>query len=501
MVLESTLRFFGMLMPFLMLGWLGAGLVVIGLNRQSVDRDALDLAKVKEFVKDVRGSDYDKKIAIRLELFQWADANATTPVARWIFTAHNSALAGSMPDAAALTDAIWSFERERYHWFRFFARYAILLGLLFTSLGLCLTLSDIGPALTAQGLTEADWLKEVKAAMAMALSGMATAFYSSLFGIVITLILQVANLVTMARAHETHLINLDAFVQGSLIPVFSAIVEKDRNDVIVQAMNRTEDMFAASCRLFEGSREQYDRLFEQTAQMGTDLGDMRGSLAGSLQTFGGQIGSLGERVREFDAVSEKLARSAEGMGQAIEHGLEQIEVTQRKVGEHIQIQQAESQKLVSALEYTVEHLQVQVRSNEAAGERLGVAASEFKQVREALQGQAGELRGLSESQRDLNGALSGLQQVLKYSEEDLHADLETRRNALEAMVGQMGKQVATGIEGPVRSALQHHLDQFAKLHGEQLSAQHEAQASFNRTMDRKWDQLMSVMGAVGDMRA
>lgn len=498
---EDFLRILAAFMPVAMLGWLGAGVLVILWNHWLVYQDALDLAVVKDFVKDARGSNYEQKIQIRLELFNWAQSKPTAPIARWIFTAHNAALAGAMPDAAALTDAIWSHERERFQWFRFFSRYAILLGLFFTSVGLCITLFDIRPALTASGLSEAEWLKGVKAAMALALGGMAVAFFSSLLGIFITLVLQFVNLVAFSRYHERHVINLDAYVQGSLIPVFSALVEKDRNDVIVHAMNRAEEMFKATCEQTIEVRQQYERLFTQTGEYAGHLKDLRDTLARALHGLTGQIESLGGQIERLDGVSGRLSQAAESMGGAIEHGLEQIEVTQRKVAEHVSIQQAESVKIVASLERTRERLDEEARASASASKRLGMATAEFERLRNAVGENAGELRSLAEAQREVNQAWEGLHRSLSINEDQLRDELERRRNALEGLVGQMGKEVATGVNGPVKRVLSDHLQHFNELVGQRMDAQIEQQNDFNKSMDKKWDQLMTALGAYGDVRA
>lgn len=488
MVWDAIIRNASHWMPVAMTLWATAGAAVIVANRLTIASDAHDLIAVKEFVKDARGSDYEQKIGIRIDVFKWAEAHATSSIARWVFTAHNAALAGGVPDAAALTDAIWSHERERFQWVRFFGRYAILLGLFFTSIGLCVTLMDIGPALTAQGLNEAEWLSGVKKAMADALVGMSTAFYSSLVGIGITLLLQVLNLLFFLPAHEKHVVNLDGFVQGSLIPVFSAIAEKDRNDVIVHAMNRAEAMFQQSCEQFAESRAQYDRLYERAAAHAADLAGIRDTLTGSLSTFGERVTALAGQVDRLDGVSDKLRQSADAMGHAIEQGLSQIEATQIRIGRQLEVQQGENEKIVHSLNRTLERIDAQAQAATRAAEEL-------VELRSALGEQARDLQALGQVQRELVESWTGLQRTFTFNEAELQAELETRRNALEKLVERMGGQVAHGVSEPVHQVLDQYLKQLNKLVDARVEETHKAQIEFNQSMDRKWEQLLSAVGA------
>lgn len=498
---EVLLRVAGHTMPIVMTAWLVMGILTVFFNRQLISDDARDLEAAKELTKDAQGSNYEGKVVIRKALFDWAMAKPQSHLARWIFTAHNATVSGAMPEAGALTDAIWSQERERFQWFKFFGRYAILLGLFFTSIGLCVTMFEIRPALTASGLSEAEWLLGVKRAMAEALGGMATAFFSSLYGMFITIVLQVVNLVFLASHHERHVMALDAFVQGNLVPVFSALVEKDRNDVIVDAMNRAEEMFKESCKQIEGVREQYEKLFERSGEYTSTLRELRDSFSGSLSYFGQQIDDLGKHADKLGSVTGAFSQAADNMSQAIDTGLGRIHNTQTEVARHIEIQQREASAIVAGIEQTRERLEAGTTTQRQASDNLTATAQALAALQQAVGASSMEMQGLAALQKEVTVAMSELRQALSFNEEQLRREIEARRSALENLVEKMGTEAANSVQEPLRALLGDYLGQLNQYYNQRAEQATAEQTRFNQNMDRKWDQLLMALGAMGDVRA
>lgn len=315
--------------------WVALGIGTLIFSLIQIQRERIQLDKLAEIALQARGSDHPGKIKLRGEIVEWVDKHATLDLRRWVYTAHNTALGGGMTDASALTDAIWSHERERFSLFRFLSKNAILLGLLFTSAGLCLTLSEVAPTLQASGLESDAWMSEVQKAMSGAMGGMSAAFYSSLFGIFATLILNLLGLLTLYPFHERYLGDVDAFIQGALVPVFTAIVEKDRNDVITDVLERTE-------KSFNEVRLQYEQALSLHQRQGDEVAEMRRETHALAHTLSQNMGVLAEQISKLSQATGNMENFTKPIAEAIKTGLEGIEDAQ-----HVSNQQFESlQQLV-----------------------------------------------------------------------------------------------------------------------------------------------------------
>lgn len=315
--MEALVTVVSLIMAPAMVLWLVAGLAFLAKDVLALNRDEQGLEALKSIAKDAQGSNYETKMVIRMNLVKWAEENPHATMARWIFTVHNAVYAGGQGDPAALADAIWSQERERHYWFRFFSRNAIQVGLFFTSVGLCDTLARVAPALTAKATNQNDWVQAVQTAMSHALGGMSAAFYSSLAGLFISLFLSLLANILLTGKHEAYLHRLDSFLQGSLIPIFSSIVEKDRNDLIRDMLSRTEEAF-------DGIRQQFQTLVEQNQAQYKDLAEFRNSLAGTVVALDKQLGGFGKGVDTLSQSSNRLVGATEGIGQALDSGLKQL---------------------------------------------------------------------------------------------------------------------------------------------------------------------------------
>lgn len=312
--LEQVIHGLSQMMWPVMAIWCGFGLWFLVYDVYRVKQDEKALDELKETTRLAQGSNYETKMEIRKALVNWADTHQKAALTRWIYTVHNAVYAGGQGDTKALADAIWSQERERHFWFRFFARNAIQVGLFFTSVGLCDTLSQVAPALTAKAGHADTWIKSVQTAMASALGGMSAAFYSSLAGLFVSLLLALLANILLTGRHESYLNKLDAFLQGSLIPIFTSIVEKDRNDLIREMLSRTEDAF-------EGIRKQFQTLVNQNQAQYQDLSQFRQSLAGTVKELDKQLGTFGKGVQTLTTSSDSLVAATQGIGQALEGGL------------------------------------------------------------------------------------------------------------------------------------------------------------------------------------
>jgi chromosome segregation ATPase len=495
-LLEHLLRALQHLMVPAMAFWLVAGVVVTERNRRQVIDDEADLLAVKEVVRGATGLDYAGKIERRQRLLTWATEHPKSPVAHWINTTHNIAVAGSIPESGALTDGIWSFERERFHWFRFFSRYAILVGLLFTSIGLCTTLADIRPALEASGLTEAEWLKQVKGAMAQALTGMSTAFYSSLLGIMATGVLQLWHLLRFAAMHNAYVLSLDAFVQGGLIPVFSAQVERDRNSVILTAVAASKEMFERSYEQLVAVCHRLDSIQGHAERTVQHVGELKTELAVSTNAVADNLKAFGEDIRAFHAVADKLQGYAASVDHTMQAGMQALHTTQETLV-------ASTGQYVEHLGGVIDGLAQATRAVDGSGaaaleanKELQALATNVGAAASALAGQAGHLEALAGSQRDLQSSWREMTVAMSFNEEGVRREIESRRQALEEMVQafakESGEQATERMVGMYNQYLRFVSDMTDKRLGE-LHASHHA---FEAAMERRWGQLLTALGAV-----
>lgn len=314
---KQLLTLMGEYMPYVSAAWLVIGLVSLIGSIWSVLQSRKKLGVLNNIAVNARSSNHNEKLKLREEVVLWADKHAPKSLSRWIYTVHNAVVAGGMADASALTDAIWSQERERFRLFKYICRYSVMVGLLFTSAGLCLTLMSVGPALQASGLDPDAWMRTVQTAMAGALGGMSTAFYSSLYAIITALILNLLGLITLYPLHDSYLARMDAFIQGRLVPLFTSIAEKDRNDVISLVMDQTERALKEVQRQYEEALEHFKSQQSLLNQSTLAVNRIAGQLTQDIYSFSNEVTILSEATRNMKDFSKPIAH-------AIEKGLQAV---------------------------------------------------------------------------------------------------------------------------------------------------------------------------------
>ncbi len=294
------------LMPWFMGAWLALGLVMLVRDRVWLHQDVSRLSAVRAIVYEVPEPDHAEKLRLRGALVTWAGSNSS-PIARWLTILNNAVLVGGQVDASSFVDGIWAVEIRRHSAFTFLARFAILVGLLFTSAGLCKTLADVAPTLVQHAATPEEWVRRVQEAMSQALGGMSTAFHSSLAGIGISLLLFTLGYLLYLRKHDRYMADLEAFVQGGLIPVYSSIVEQDRSDVVREVLERVEESFGDVRQQYESILKKQTEQLEQLAKYRSDLVLAGQGLAGAIESFTGGITLLkgvgGEMQQAAKAIS------------------------------------------------------------------------------------------------------------------------------------------------------------------------------------------------------
>jgi hypothetical protein len=106
----------------------------------------------------------------------------------------------------------------------------------------------------------------------------------------------------------------------------------------------------------------------------------------------------------------------------------------------------------------------------------------------------GMQNGLAASWRDLHDSL-------KFNEDQIKAELESRRQALESLVGAMGGQVSHHLAGSLGAFLKEYLRGLNTIVENQVQETHSSQVAFNRSMEQKWGQLLAALGAYGQSRS
>lgn len=424
-------------MPYVMGAWLVIGLLALVVDVVRVIRDERRLLALDPLAAKASAADPAGKIRVSGEFVTWADQNRKAAMARWIYTIHNTVRAGNQPDASAITDSIWSQERERHLVFRFFAKNAILVGLLFTSVGLCLTLSGVGPALQAPSGDFEVWKQGMQRAMVDALGGMALAFYSSLYGIGITIALHFAALITLVWRHERYLADLDGFVQGSLIPIFSLVVEKDRNDVIVEVMERTE-------KAFNSVSEQYAVVLEDAKVQREELVALRKDFRVASQDLQAAMRGFGTETTNLNIAAGKMEGTHLHITQAIADGLERMERAQAAMmAEYGRFQT--DVVVPFANEVTTQFGAQQQVGNDLL-QRIGDVTQSFEEVADGMRV---ELQSISKTTAAASNAAAQLAKEVTYAMRESGealGNLSTKQENFIAQFGEMNRLQTSALQ-------------------------------------------------------
>lgn len=417
-------------------GYLALGVGTIIYYRFRLHADLRHFKRLKHEFESVHPGSKSPK-----ELKDWIGQFKQPSLAQWVRIADNSVRGGMLPDAAAITDALWSQERERYSLIRFLARNAIILGLLFTSLGLAKTLFEVSPALQASTGIGEQWVKNVQAAMGQALGGMSLAFTSSLWGLSVNLILSVLELLIFHRAHSRYIKELDTLIQEKLIPCFAFILEG-------QHRHRFETLKDAISKVSTGLsevREQYERVLDVQTRQQEALSRASDSLKQSsmlfdnqLKAFGTYMGGLGEAAKGMGAHTKRLE-------EAIAKGLKAVDETQ---GRHIKEQKHfQDHVVVPFVARVTNEEQHQRESARALLERFEAAAGLFRAMTEKF---AAETVQLTQAQHGVEKAMEKAADSLAVAGESVSqvvATVETRiggltTNAVELLQSQVQRHGA-----------------------------------------------------------
>ncbi|MEB3237822.1 MAG: hypothetical protein VKO64_09385 [Candidatus Sericytochromatia bacterium] len=264
-----------------------------------------------------RGADASRQwVRDRLSRLLASEGLTGSRLSKWVEVLHQAQRVGGQVNPSAYLDAVWNQERESLRWMRFWSRNAVLLGLVFTSLSLSLTLAELEPVFAgAAGQTFDDASKSIQTALAHSLQPMGLAFRASFAGLVLTLVL---GLLTdwLSKVQDAYIEELDRFLQGLVIPHFSARVEDARNEYLGFALLRMEGIL--------------EQMSTQHAEVVGELANLGPSLTESAKIMKSQLSSFSRSLK----VLEKLAEQASTAGQEIRRSLDEGYATLRASHDH-----------------------------------------------------------------------------------------------------------------------------------------------------------------------
>lgn len=287
-----------------MLAWASYGCVLLYREHAAIRKEHGLLPSLKDLVFAHKAPDYSVKLQIRTRVMEWVREHSGTNLARWTQTLNNAVLVGGTVDAVPFLESVWAEERERLARVRHVARMAILFGLFYTSAGLCHTLTKVGPLLQMTNLRPDEWMRMMQPALGGVLAGMSEAFYSSLGGLLIAGGLQVLAQFTLQVAHDRFMREVDAFIQGGLLPVYSSIAEHDRSDIVREVMERADQAFSEV-------RNQYEKLLAQEASRLLQMEQLQGDVTAAAEGLVRVMASFREGADKLAAFSGTFQQSTQ----------------------------------------------------------------------------------------------------------------------------------------------------------------------------------------------
>jgi hypothetical protein len=314
-----------------MLGWLLLGIALLVRDIYWLWHDRENLQEVQKIATRPGG-----RAARHQALRDWAEGHPRSQLAGWLRLVWQSGEHGTRLDAAALTATIKHHSGNRHYGFNYVSRSAILLGLAFTSYGLCTTLLQIAPALRASGLAYEAWVAGVQLAMAQALGGMATAFSTSLAGVGITLLLTCCGMF-LTKYHRRYLDEADTFIQSHVIPIFAAQTSQSETSALAGAVREVQKVLTTISEQYGELRKQ----LEETERIREDMEDMRRGLRTSVSQFCEGLTAFGQHVATFEAGARTVEETGTGLRTALMEGLGHVARSQEEGFEVIRQAQAD----------------------------------------------------------------------------------------------------------------------------------------------------------------
>lgn len=299
-----------------MVGWFGLGFFFFL-------RDCLYLRGDLQQLRGLRAKvdtapEVEQKRAV---LEKWIAGRERVPLASWLRLVWQAGSHGSSLDAAALTESIQGQAHDRHYGFTYFSRSMILLGLAFTSWGLCRTLMSIVPAMQAVDLPYDAWVRGVQHALAAALGAMALAFTTSLLGILGTLVLNLLG-TFLRRWHRNYVSEVLAFVQGRVIPYYAERAARDESDAVASALREVRsaiESIGAQYAELRAQIEDTERIREEMDEMRKGLRTAVGRFAEGVKQFGEHAALVDQGVRAFETTGVGLRTALmEGLGHVAE---------------------------------------------------------------------------------------------------------------------------------------------------------------------------------------
>lgn len=473
-----------------MAGWAVAACGALAFSLWQCWRDGQDLKAVRELTQGLNEQDHAGKLAIQDRLFDWARANEGSSLAYGIAVGNNASLGGAVPDASAITDAIWSRERLRHGAFKFFQRHVILLGLFFTSAGLVATLGKLGPVVGQSTQNYEAWTANVREALGASLAGMGHAFSSSLLALLLALVLQGLWLLLAEGPWNRHLMEVDTLLQGRVIPVFTAVVQRDRNDVITLAMSRIEAALLAV-------RDQYAHLLKEASQSAEHLAQLQAQLQRSSLGLKEASDALAKEHQSLASVAPAYKQGAEVVAQATLTASSKLE-SSMAVG--LQLLDARHQELAQVvaqqnhhLGALAEHGQAQLAQMALVGDRLAWQTDATARVVGPLQATGDQVQAMHEAVASLMRGVQALASVMQSEESAWVSTWAQRRHEFEENLRQLGQVSGQVLARELVPMLNQYLQQVGQLMQQELQAAHQAQREAESARDRRWNELVGAL--------
>ncbi len=212
----------------------------------------------------------------------------------------------------------------------------IILGLIGTLAGLLIAVTDIQPLIKPENITKLD---QISQAIGQTLSGMRTAFSTTLTGLIATLILG-ATFFLLDRQQTHFLIAIEEFTTNALLPVFSPT----GINIIIDASKSLEKSSAAmelaSRKLTDAS---WETQIDQAVIISESFAKATSSLTERLDKLGELQYNIEQILNEFSAESQEArkhyADSIQELGKTINAGNEKLAEQFAEILERVQGQQ------------------------------------------------------------------------------------------------------------------------------------------------------------------
>lgn len=285
--------------------------IVLTLKEVSRLKDAKE--RLKSLSNRVKGHPAESK---RDLLAEFAKDNRHDPLSHWILTAQNACEMQGEIDPSALTDGFWSREKERFGGVRFIGRNVILMGLLFTSVGLAYAVASIDLPASTEGI-DANIFNKLKDDLRTTLRGMSTAFISSMLGLSANFILGLLSLLSFDRKQATYLEDADIFLQGTVIPAFAEATrgaEESRIERLFEklthrigsAYDQLQGRFSGIEEAFNATRQAYDHQFERLGRISDQIEGISGKVDQTLSAFSSRVDVFTIGCNVFREAGDKL---------------------------------------------------------------------------------------------------------------------------------------------------------------------------------------------------